>query len=102
MLPGQTLDQRGHRVIGGWTPDTVWICPLFRDQVTMPAQDRARRDQAMSPQHLRQPPDQRGEHRAIRPVQARCRVGSAQHGDFVTQHQEFDILGRRRAAEQEQ
>jgi hypothetical protein len=22
----------------------------------------------------------------------RCRVGSAQHGEFVTQHQEFDIL----------
>jgi hypothetical protein len=56
----------------------------------------------MSPQHLQQRPDQRGEDRSIRPVQARCRVGSAQHGDFVAQHQEFDVLGRRRAAEQQQ
>jgi hypothetical protein len=42
-----------------------------------------------------------GEHRSIHPVQARCRVGSARHGDFVTQHQEFDILGCRPAAEQQ-
>jgi hypothetical protein len=29
-------------------------------------------------------------------------VGSAQHGDFMTQHQELDVLRRRRAAEQQQ
>jgi hypothetical protein len=68
----------------------------------MPAKDRAWRDQPMPPQHLRQPPDQRGEDRAIRPVQAGLRVDSAQHGDFMTQHQELDVLGRRRAAEQQQ
>jgi hypothetical protein len=33
------------------------------------------------------------------PSPAELRVGSAQHSDFVTQHQEFDVLGRRRAAE---
>jgi hypothetical protein len=68
----------------------------------MPAQDRAWCDQAMSAQHLRQSPDQRGEDRSIRSVQAWCRVGSAQHGEVVAQHQEFDVLGRRRAAEQQQ
>jgi hypothetical protein len=51
----------------------------------------------MSAQHL----DQRGEDRSVCPVQAGLGVGSAQHGDFVTQHQEFDVLGRRRAAEQQ-
>ena len=74
---------------------------FFATKRTMPAQDRARCDHAMSAQHLRQPPDQRGEDRSIRPVQARYRGGSAQHGDFVAQHQEFDVLRRRRAAEQQ-
>jgi hypothetical protein len=76
----------------------VGICPFLGDQAMMPAQDRARRDQAMPAQHHGQGLDQRGEHRAVRPVQARPRLGSAQHGDFVTQHQKFDILGRRRAS----
>ena len=66
----------------------------------MPAQDRARRDQPMPPQRLRQPPDQRGQDRSIRPVQAALRIGSAQHGDFMPQHQKFDVLGRRRAAKE--
>ena len=29
-------------------------------------------------------------------------MGSAQHGDFMTQHQQLDVLRRRRAAEQQQ
>src|SRR3712207_4244446 len=29
-------------------------------------------------------------------------VGSAQYGDFVTQHEKLDVLGRRRAGEQQQ
>jgi hypothetical protein len=29
-------------------------------------------------------------------------VGSAQHGDFMPQHQKLDVLRRRRAAEQQQ
>jgi hypothetical protein len=56
----------------------------------------------MPPQHRRQPADEGGKDRAIRPVQARLRVGSAQHGDFVAQHQKLDVLGRRRATEQHQ
>jgi hypothetical protein len=68
----------------------------------MPAQDRARRNQAMPPQHLRQPADEGGEDRAIRPIQARLRIGSAQHGNFVAQHQQLDVLGHRRATKQHQ
>jgi hypothetical protein len=48
----------------------------------------------MSAQHLRQSPDERGEHRAIGPIQARLRVGPAQHGDFVTQYQDLDVFRR--------
>jgi hypothetical protein len=66
--------------------------PLFGDQAAMPAQNRARRDQAMPAQHRWQGPDLRGEHRSIHSVQARFRIGSAQHRDFVAQHQELDIL----------
>jgi hypothetical protein len=69
ILVGQALDQGGHNLIDGWTAQTGWILPFRGDQATMPAQDRARCDQAMSAQHLRQPPDQRGEDSAICPVQ---------------------------------
>jgi hypothetical protein len=44
----------------------------------------------MPPQHLRQPLDERSEDRSVCPVQAGLGVGSAQHGDFMTQHQESD------------
>ncbi len=102
VLPGHALDQHGQGVLDGWTAGAVGIGPFLGDEATMPAQDCARRDQAMPPQHWWQPPDERGEDRSIRPVQAGLRVGSAQHGDFVTQHQELDVLGRRRAAQQQQ
>jgi hypothetical protein len=42
ILPGQTLDQRGQRLIEGWSADAMGICPLLADQATMPTQDRAR------------------------------------------------------------
>jgi hypothetical protein len=51
IFPGQTLHQHDHQILDGWTPATVWICPLRGDQTTMPTQDRARRDQPMPPQH---------------------------------------------------
>jgi hypothetical protein len=102
ILSGHALDQRGHRVIDGRTSDAMGRRPLLGDQAMMPAQDRARCDQAMLPQHLRQPADEGSEDRAIHPVQARLRVGSAQHDDFMAQHQELDVLGHRRATEQQQ
>jgi hypothetical protein len=48
----------------------VGIRPFLGDQAPVPAQDRARRDQAVPPRYLWQPPDERGEHGSIRPVQA--------------------------------
>ncbi len=70
VLPGHALDQHGQGVLDRWTAEAVGIGPFLGDEVTMPAQDCARRDQAMPPQHRRQPPDERGEDRSIRPVQA--------------------------------
>ena len=67
----------------------------------MPAQDRVRGDQAMATQRSGQPPDERGEHGPVRPLQAWSRVGAAQHGDLVAQHEELDVLGGGRAAQQQ-
>jgi hypothetical protein len=53
VLLGHALDQHTHSIVKGWTPETVGIGPLLGDQATMPAQDRARRDQAMLAQHPR-------------------------------------------------
>jgi hypothetical protein len=66
----------------------------------MPAQDRVRGDQAMPTQRLRQPPHERGEHGPVRPIQAWPWVRAAQDGDLVAQHEELDVLGRGRAAQQ--
>lgn len=84
ILPGHTLDQRDYRVIDGWTPETAGIGPFLGDQAMMPAQDRARRDQAMPAQPRGQGPDQRGEHRAIRPVQARLLAERGIEADHIT------------------
>jgi hypothetical protein len=70
ILPGYALDQHGHSVLDGWTTDAVGVRPLLGYQATMPAQGRAWRDQSMHSQHRGQGPDERGEHRPIRPVHA--------------------------------
>jgi len=51
ILSGQAFDQYGHAVVERRTPDAVGIRPFLGYQAAMPAQDRARRDQAMPPQH---------------------------------------------------
>ena len=66
----------------------------------MPAQDRVRSDQAMAMQRPGQPPHQGGEHGPVGPIQAWSWVGAAQDGDFVAQHEELDVLGGGRAAQQ--
>ena len=68
----------------------------------MPAQDRVRGDQAMARSCSGQPPDEGGEDGPVRPVHARSWVGAAQDGDLVAQHEELDVLGGGRAAQQDQ
>jgi hypothetical protein len=102
ILPGHALDQLGHGGGEGRASEAMWIGPFPGDQAMMPAQDCARCDHAMPPQHLRQPADERGEDRSIRPVHTRPWIRSPQDGNVVAQYQELDVLGRRRAAEQQQ
>ena len=66
----------------------------------MPAQDRVWGDQAMATQRSRQPPDERGEHGPIRPLQTRSGVGAAQDGDLMAQDEQLDVFGRRRSGYQ--
>ena len=44
---------------------------------------------------------ERGEDGPVRPVQAWSGVGAAQHGDLVPQHEQLDVLGGGRAAQQQ-
>jgi hypothetical protein len=67
----------------------------------MPTQDRVRSDQTMPTLCSGQPPHEGGEHRPVRPVHTRSRVGAAQHRDLVAQHEELDILGGGRATRQQ-
>jgi hypothetical protein len=67
----------------------------------MPAQDRARRDQALAAQCSGRPPDEGGEDRSVRPVRAWSRVAATQNGDLVPQHEELDVLGGGRATQQQ-
>jgi len=54
----------------------------------------------MAMQRPGQPPHQGGEHGPVGPIQAWSWVGAAQDGDFVAQHEELDVLGGGRAAQQ--
>jgi hypothetical protein len=78
-----------------------WVGPSSANEAARPAQERVRGDQAMATQCAGQPPNESGEHRPVRPVQARAWVGAAQDGDLMAQHKELDVLGGRRAAQQE-
>ena len=61
----------------------------------MPPQDSAGSDQPVHPQPCRQEPDQRGEDRAVSPIQPGPRMSTAQHGDLMPQHQQLHVLGGR-------
>jgi hypothetical protein len=59
-------------------------------------------DQPVNPQPWRQVLDQRGEDRAVGPVQPGPRTRPAQHGDLMQQHEQLRILGCRGPAKQDQ
>jgi hypothetical protein len=59
----------------------------------MPAQDGDWGDQAVATQCARQPPGESGEDGPVCPVHAWSRVGAAEYGHFVAEHQEFNVLG---------
>jgi hypothetical protein len=67
----------------------------------VPAQDRAGGNESVDPQRSGQPLDQSGEDSPVRPVQAWSRVGAAEHGDLMPQHEQLDVLKRGRPAQQE-
>jgi hypothetical protein len=74
----------------------VWFGRFtYGDQALVPPQDGAVGDQAMHPQSSRQEPDQRGEDRAVGPVQPWPGMGPAQHGDLVPQDEQLGVLGGR-------
>jgi len=50
-------------------------------------------DQPVRSQPPGQEPDQRGEDRAVGPVRPGPRMGAAQHGDLVPQHEQLGVLG---------
>ena len=102
VLAGQLLDQDGDGLVEGWAPGAVRIGPLLGHEAVVPPQDRGGGDQAMPAQSRREASDQRGEHGSVGPVQARPRVGSAEHSDLVAQDEQLDVLGRRCVGEQRQ
>jgi hypothetical protein len=57
VVLGHARNQHGDSILDRRTPDTVGISPPVGNQATMPAHDRARCDQSMSPQPRRQPSD---------------------------------------------
>jgi hypothetical protein len=93
VVGGEPFDQRGD-LGADWRPSRpVGIGPLPGDQGAVPAQDGAGGDQPVYPQPCRQEPDQRGEDCAVGPVEPGPRMGAAQHGDFVPQHEQLGVLG---------
>ena len=66
----------------------------------MPAQDRVRGDHAVATHCSGQPQNERGEDRSVRPVQTWSWVGATQDRDLVAQHEELNVLGGGRAAQQ--
>ena len=95
ILGGEPLDQRGDLGADRRPSRPVRVGPLAGDEAAVPAQDGAGGDQPVHPQPWRQEPDQRGEDRAVGPVEPGPRIGPAQHGDLVPQHEQLGVLGGR-------
>ena len=90
-LPDQHYDLRADRR----TARPVRVGPLPGDEAAVPPKHGPRGDQPVRPQACGQEPDQRGEDRAVGPVEAWPGLGAAQHGNLVPQHEQLDVLGRR-------
>jgi hypothetical protein len=87
ILGGEPLDERDDLDAGRRPSGPVRVGPLLSDQAAVPPQHGAGRDQAVHPQPCRQESDQRGEDCPVGPVQPGPRLGAAQHGDLVAQHE---------------
>jgi hypothetical protein len=100
VLPRHSHHQNSEDVVDRWSSGPVRVGPSSADEAAMPSQDRVRGDQAMATQCAGQPPREGGEHSPVRPVQARSRVGAPQDGNLVPEHEELDVLGAGRGAQQ--
>ena len=78
------------------------VGPVVGDELGVPAQQGSGRHQPHLAQRDRQQPAQCAEHGAVEPGQRWSEVGAAEHGDLVTQHKDFDVLGGVGAGEQRQ
>src|SRR5436190_258751 len=76
VLPRHPHRQGGEAVLDRWPCGPVGVGPSSADEAAMPAQDRARGDQAMATQRPGQPLDEGGEDRPVGPVDARSWVGA--------------------------
>ena len=102
VLSGEPLDQHGDLSGDRRAARPVRVSPLPGNQAAVPAKHGLWCNQPVRPQASGQEPDQHGEDRAVSPVQAWPGMGTAQHRNLVPQHEQLDVLGRRRPAEQDQ
>ena len=102
VLGGEPLDQRGDLDADRRSARPARIDPSAGDQAAVPPQDCAGGNQPVYPQPCWQEPDQRSEDRAVGPVEPGPRLGAAQHGDLVPQHEQLGVLGGRAPADQDQ
>ena len=95
ILAGEPLDQRGDLGADLRPACPVRVSPFPGDQAAVPPQHGAGSDQPVHPQVSGQQPDERGQDRAVGPVQPGRGMGAAQHGNFVLRYKELDVLRRR-------
>jgi len=97
-------DDQGHKFAGDRRPpDPAGVFRHFhRTSRQCQSSTDTRRDEPAPARLGGQQPDQRCEHRPVRPAQSRRTAGAAKTGDLVAQHQDLDVLRRRRAPKQHQ
>jgi hypothetical protein len=100
VLPGQPQDQVADLLAGRRAAGLARVGPLALDEAAVPGEQRARRDQAMAAQPGGQQAGQRGQDRAVGPVEPGPGDLAAQDGDLVAEDQDLGVLRRLAAAEQ--
>jgi hypothetical protein len=77
-----------------WAAGTaVGIGPATSDQLGVPAQQRAGRDDPVEPERTGEKSAQSGQQGAVGPGQSRAGDLSAQDSQFMAQYEDLDVLG---------
>jgi hypothetical protein len=92
VVSRETDNQRSDLAADRRAPRSTRVRPPLRHQAPMPAKQRPRCDDEGPPASARQAPASRSEEEPVRPRPRRTAGSSPKNGEFVSKHDDFQLL----------